>query len=151
MLDAFRRNRNNSDIDILRLERVDDMNDDILADIIDIVAAAASENVRTISLWFLEHVEKIPEAISRFTKLQVFHIEYLYSIKVLPEGSMRFTSGSLDSIVCAHTNLQMIEPGAFQGISPLPPLPHTPLNICSQSWFSCRSCKAFVDFSRRQL
>ena len=117
VLNAFRRNRGNPDIDILRLERVANMTDDILAEIVDIVASAASENVRTISLWFLENVEKIPEAISQFRKLQVFHIEYLYGIKVLPEGSMKFTSDNLNSIVCAHTNLQAIEPGAFQGIT----------------------------------
>lgn len=117
VLDAFRRNRNNTNIDILRLERVDDMTDDILSEIVDIVAAAASGNVRTVSLWFLENVQKIPEAIGRFRKLQVFHVEYLKGLKVLPHGSMSFTSGSLDSIVCAHTNLQVIEPGAFQGIT----------------------------------
>ena len=116
MLDAFRRNDDNAAIEILHLQEIDDMTDDILAEIVDIVASAAAASVLRINLWQLDRVAKIPEAVGRFTSLQYFDVELMSGIKTLPSGSSTFTSDDLQEIYVEFTSLEVIEPGAFQGI-----------------------------------
>jgi len=114
VLDAFRRN-DNAAIEILHLQEIDDMTDDILGEIVDIVASTAAANVLRIHLWQLNRVAKIPAAVGRFTSLQYFHVESMNGIKTLPSGSLTFTSDDLQVIYFGFSSLEVIASGAFQG------------------------------------
>ena len=118
VLAAFRRNENNSVIDSLYLENMDDMTDDVLDEILDIVATSASANVGVMFLLYLVKVERVPEAVRKFTHLPKFYFTSDDALKVLPSGSMVFGSDKLEHVFClGNRNLKVIEPGAFQGNS----------------------------------
>ena len=118
VLEAFRRNAGNSDIDSLFLENMNDMTDDMLGEILDIVASSASENVGVMFLLYLPRVERAPAAVRKFNNLIKFYFTSDDGLKILPYGSMAFSSRHLDHVFCiGNVNLQVIEPGAFQGNS----------------------------------
>ena len=118
VLDAFRRNGNNSDIDSLNLQNMTDMTDGMLAEIMGVVAASASQNVRQIILGDLKIMEMLPEALMEFTNLQHLFLFRNDALKILPYGSLTLPSRSLTQLYCYyHPNLQVIEGGAFQGMA----------------------------------
>jgi len=114
-LDAFRRNENNTEIEIVELYNLDDMTDDILQEITDIIANAASDRMINIQQITLPKVEKVPRNLQRFTNLQYFMFTN-NGIKTLTAGSLAFSSNGLAEIqFYDNRNLEVIEPGAFQG------------------------------------
>lgn len=116
VLDVFQRNKNNPNITALYLWSIDDLTDEILEEILEIVALSASRNVVEISLRFLPKVQKVPEAIQRFTSIHWFNLYSSDGIQILPSGSMVFSSNYVNEInICYNPNLEAIEPGAFQG------------------------------------
>ena len=114
-MDAFRRNKNNSDVEQLEMVFVTDMSDSILEEILNIVAVSA-DKVRYISLDTAKQLEGIPKVVRTFTNLENFQIFFNDGIKILPEGSMTFSSDNLRTVYCSSGNLEVIEPGAFQGM-----------------------------------
>ena len=118
LLDVFHRNKNNSKVDALYLWRMDDITDDILGEILETVASSASHDVLEINLRFLPQVEKVPEALQLFNNIHWFNFNYMDGLKLLPTGSMVFSSNFVNEVNCCNNpNLEMIEPGAFQGTS----------------------------------
>ena len=63
-LDAFRRNENNTEIEIVELYNLDDMTDDILQEITDIIANAASD--RMINIQQLNYPSESGESTEKF-------------------------------------------------------------------------------------
>jgi len=115
-LDAFRRNKNNSNIDALYLWNMNNMTASILTEIMDIVAATASEKVWRIELENLQKVKKVPRALKQFNNLQHFHFKRIGGLRVLPAGSMAISSDNLFHLYCDNNpDLNMIKPDAFQG------------------------------------
>ena len=118
VLEAFRRNRNNSAINYLYLAAMDDMTDDVLDEIMGIVASAASHNLNFVFFSRLPKLERVPAALRHFDQLRELYVEYNDQLKILPSGSMVFSSNSLTSLSCKYNpNLAVIEEGAFQGRS----------------------------------
>jgi len=115
VLNAFRRNRDNGDLEMIYLREIADMTDDILAEILDIVSASASHSVREIGLSILPQVAKVPGSLKNFTNLQTLYLEGMDRFKTLPFASLTLPP-SLTEIVCVFNhNLESIESGAFQG------------------------------------
>lgn len=116
VLNAFRRNENRSDIELVDFFDLDDMTDSILAEIMDIIASAASDKVITIYEMSLHEVKKVPEDLRRFNNLQYFQFVDT-GVEVFPSGSLTFSSNSLVEIfLFGNPYLEVIEPGAFRGI-----------------------------------
>jgi len=116
MLEAFRRNINNSYVYELWFAGVDDMSDDILEEIVDVVTSAASNNILQIILAGLPKVEKIPTAIRQFVNLRALDITQT-GIKILPAGSMVLSQSVTDVNCDWNPNLEVIEPGFLRGKS----------------------------------
>ena len=115
-LAAFRRNENNTEIKQLYLNLMTDMTDDILGQILDIVASSASENLFHLELKDLAGVTKIPQAVQRFPNLQSLYIGHMDGIENVPCGYI--VSTKLSSLALNYlSNLKVIEYGAFKGIS----------------------------------
>lgn len=113
VLEAFQRNRNNTKVESLTLELMDDMTDEIAGEIFSIIASASVDNLHGIYLSQLEKVAKLPEAVRKFKNLQYVFITNMEGITTLPSGSMTF--GKSPYIYLMSTHLEVIEPGAFQG------------------------------------
>ena len=115
ILEAFRRNRNNREIQVLYLTYSDDMSDDVLGEILDIVASSANQELFHLELKNLTRVTKIPEAIQHLPKLQDLYIGWMDGIEILPSGYI--ISNNISSLYLNFlTNLRVIEAGAFQGM-----------------------------------
>jgi len=116
VLDAFRRNKNNTKIDVLFLWSLDDMTTNKLAKIVDIVAASAGQSVWRIEIENLQRVKKMPQSLQKFTDLQHLNFKRIGGLETLPYGSVASSSDTLFHIYCDHnSNLKAISPGAFQG------------------------------------
>ena len=114
VLEAFRRNKNNTEIEVLYLNYLDDMTDEILEEILEIVASSASDNLFHLQLMQLGLVTRIPEAVKLLKNLQILYIGHMNRIQILPAGYI--VSNNLSSVALNHLgNLSVIEPGAFQG------------------------------------
>ena len=85
---VFRRNKNNSDIDHLRLRGMPDITDEMMGEIVDIIAASASHNVREIALTNLANVEKLPQSLHHFFHLKGLDFDSTEGLKILPSGSI---------------------------------------------------------------
>lgn len=115
-LAAFRRNENNTEIKQLYLNLMTNMTDDILGQILDIVASSASENLFRLELKDLAGVTKIPQAVQRFPNLQSLYIGHMDGIENVPCGYI--VSTKLSSLALNYlSNLKVIEYDAFKGIS----------------------------------
>jgi len=116
VLEAFRRNKNHADVKQLYLFYIPDITDDILGEVLDIVASTAADNVEIISLYGLDRVKNVPSALRKFTSLKVLYIWEMDGIETLAKGSMTLSSNNLSSIrYNINPHLDVIEPGAFQG------------------------------------
>jgi len=116
VLDAFRRNSNNSNIDVLYLWNMNDMTTHMLTKIVDIVAKSASQNVWRIEMENFQKVTKVPKSLRRFTNLQHLRFKRIGGMKVLPSGSITVSADFLGHIYCSdNPNLKVIKRGAFQG------------------------------------
>jgi len=113
VLYAFLRNTN-SDIKSIFISRVTGMEDDYLNLIFAHVSSSASEKVESISLEVL-HLSEISSAIEKFENLQLLRLRYNEDLKILPAGSLNFTSDNLATIDLSFNEIGMIEPGAFNG------------------------------------
>ena len=90
------------------------MEDDYLNLIFAHVSSSASEKVESISLEVL-HLSEISSAIEKFENLQLLRLRYNEDLKILPAGSLNFTSDNLATIDLSFNEIGMIEPGAFNG------------------------------------
>jgi len=117
VLAAFRRNQNNTNIDVLIFNNMDDdMTDDIFNEILEIVASAASHRVSTINIKQIPKLTKFPEAIRQFLNLNNVGLIMLHGIKRISHGSINFPIKSPTEFYFIYSeNLSVIEPGAFQG------------------------------------
>lgn len=116
VLEAFRQNKNNSNIREIQLRNIANLTDDITKEIFDIVASAASDKIKKISLEEIGSISRAPKAFSRFTNLRDIYMTNIKGIKILPAESMTFTSNTLKRINFHFSDLEVIEPGAFKGI-----------------------------------
>ena len=115
VLEAFRRNKNNTEIKDLYITFLDDMTDEILEEILEIVASSASGNISHLVLRDLPLVTKIPAAIRRLSNLKNLFVGYMNSIDTIPSGSIVSNPNSSLSFDFLG-NLNVIEPGAFLGM-----------------------------------
>ena len=114
-MDAFRRNANYSQVGEVHLYNVADLTVDRLVALFDMVAVSW-QNIRRIYLIQLDQIDRIPDGLFRhFPNLEHSDLEFLRGIKVLPAGSMAFSSDNLEKINYFSSLLQVIEPAAFQG------------------------------------
>jgi len=115
VVDAFRRNRDNPAIEVLYFQKMDDMTDDLLAEILAIVVDSASCNLREIGLMSLPQVAKVPELLVNFTSLETLYLEAMDNLKILPSASVALPSSLSDITIVFNHNLEVIEGQAFQG------------------------------------
>jgi len=117
VVDAFRRNKNNPNIDAVLVSRMgDDMTAGILEEILEMVADSASHKVRLISLFSVPRMKTVPKAVQRFDHLRVLSLDLNDGLKVLRSGSFVFPSNSPPLMYSTRNpNLKAIQPGAFQG------------------------------------
>ena len=116
VLDAFHRNENNTDIRSLYVQNVVDMTDDILEEMVNIIASAAYDNIQTISVDSLGLIERVPAIIQHLPDLQLLYLMYNEGMTILPAGSLNFSSNSLKTIDCSFCNIGVVEIGAFHGL-----------------------------------
>ena len=118
VVDAFRRNKNNPNIDAVLVSRMgDDMTAGILEEILEMVADSASHKVRLISLFSVPRMKTVPKAVQRFDHLRVLSLDLNDGLKVLRSGSFVFPSNSPPLMYSTRNpNLKAIQPGAFQGL-----------------------------------
>jgi len=91
------------------------MTDEILEEILEIVASSASGNISHLVLRDLPLVTKIPAAIRRLSNLKNLFVGYMNSIDTIPSGSIVSNPNSSLSFDFLG-NLNVIEPGAFLGM-----------------------------------
>ena len=112
---AFHRNRNDSSLTRIRLAKMEDMTDELVAQIMDIVSVSAAESLVDITMSHLPLLTKIPEGLNKF-KLTNFAFYYNDGIKTIQSNSI-YSSKLSTLYVYSNANLEVIEPGAFQGES----------------------------------
>jgi len=110
---AFHRNRNDSSLTRIRLAKMEDMTDELVAQIMDIVSVSAAESLVDITMSHLPLLTKIPEGLNKF-KLTNFAFYYNDGIKTIQSNSI-YSSKLSTLYVYSNANLEVIEPGAFQG------------------------------------
>ena len=113
ILEAFRRNRGNADITSLTIYNAKDMTDDVIDEILDILSASVAK--LTILGLVRDQLTRVPEAVQKLTALEHFSMSLRSDLTVLPAGSLIFPY-KIKSIIFLSGQLEVIQPGALQGI-----------------------------------
>jgi len=117
MLNAFRRNKDNTNINGLHFSKINDDNiDDILAEIIEIVASTAGDRVHKLAFFRIPKLTKVPRAVRKLRYLNFVSFDQNEALKILTSGSLSVSARMAPNVYFTYNpDLYQIERGTFQG------------------------------------